>query len=82
MVEPKDIRVPLDPDQMSDIYEHLLTATGSASVGKVAQYLADHGILSWKTRRPFTRQNVHLAMTRSERGRALLNRVALAPTEP
>lgn len=67
-----EILIPLDPTQMADIFEEIVATEGKASVGKVAKYLAQHGILSPRTHRPFSRQNVWLSLIKSPRGRKLM----------
>lgn len=79
MIDVSQIRVPLDGDQVTDIYIGLRESDGKTSVGRVAQFLANHGILSPFTRRPFTRQAIHLIMLRSERGREALSYSSISP---
>ena len=71
-MDTSQIVTPLNPEQMCDIYIELRETTGKASVGRVAKYLADHGIINQMTHRPYTRQNCHLSMLKSLRSKKIL----------
>ena len=70
----KEIHIPLNPEQMADLYEWLQgqDERGKTSVGKVAEYLKGVGLKSPKTKRAYSRQNVFLALKRSSRYAALV----------
>jgi len=67
------IKIPLDPDQVCEIYALIQETSGKASVAKVSAFLAKRGVISPITRRPYSRQAVYLSMKLTERGRQLLS---------
>lgn len=64
----RDDGLGLDPDYVADIWEDL----EEPSFAKVAQVMADRGIMSPSTGRPYTRQNLHLTMHKTDRGSELV----------
>jgi len=71
-MDTSSIRLPLDPAQMTDIYLELRETTGKSSVGRVAAWLAQVGIINQMTRRPYTRQAIHLVMLQDPRSKKVL----------
>lgn len=57
----------LNPDYVIEIWKSI----ENPSLAKVAVELAKRGILSPRTGRPYTRQNLHLRMLLSEEGRQI-----------
>jgi len=69
-----DVRIPLEPDQIVEIWHLIEAEQGKSSLGRVARYLADHGVLSQATRRPFSRQAIFLCMLKSPEGASIMDK--------
>ena len=62
----------LDLDLVCDVWERLLKERNDVSLQDVAEALAEQGILSPRTKRAYTRQQIHLALKKTPRGQAIL----------
>lgn len=67
-----DIRIPLDPEQIVEVWNLIVAEQGKSSLGKVARYLANHGVLSQATRRPYSRQALYLVLLKSPEGASIM----------
>jgi hypothetical protein len=65
-------RATLSPDFVCDVWEQLLAKRGDVSLQDVADQLAVLKHFSPRTGRPYSRQNLHLVLQKTARGKAIL----------
>lgn len=63
----------LDLGLVCDVYEHLIEEFGRGSCQLVAEYLHRKGLSNYEGK-PYSRQAIHQAMNKTQRGRELLQK--------